>query len=70
MIEKEVLELVVKKVMDKFAKENDGSKGWEKEDIENEILLLSRTMTDVYEAMKIGFNVCLNDYKLQEPLYC
>lgn len=56
--------------MDKFAKENDGSKGWEKEDIENEILLLSGTMTDVYEAMKIGFNVCLNDYKLQEPLYC
>lgn len=70
MIEKEVLGLVVKKVMDKFAKENDGSKGWEKEDIENEILLLSGTMTDVYEAMKIGFNACLNDYKLQEPLYC
>lgn len=70
MIEKEVLELVVKKVIEKFAKENDGSKGWEKEDIENEILLLSRTMTDVYEAMKIGFNVYLNDYKLQEPLYC
>ncbi|HGD3184165.1 TPA: hypothetical protein ACIOCJ_000699 [Streptococcus agalactiae] len=47
--------------MDKFAKENDGSKGWEKEDIENEILLFGGTMTDVYEAMKIGFNVCLND---------
>lgn len=68
MIEKEVLELVVKKVMDKFAKENDGSRGWANEDIENEILLLSGAMTDVYEAMKIGFNVCFNDYKLQEPL--
>ncbi|HHR6834715.1 TPA: hypothetical protein ACS82W_001586 [Streptococcus pneumoniae] len=70
MIEKEILELVVKKVMDKFAKKNDGSRGWVKEDIENEILLLGGTMTDVYESMKIGFNVCLNDYKFQEPLYC
>lgn len=52
---------VVKKVLDKFSKENDGSKGWEKEDIENEILLFGGTMTDVYEAMNIGFNVCLND---------
>ena len=36
MLEKEVLELVVKKVMDKFARENDGSKGWTKEDIQHE----------------------------------
>lgn len=59
MLEKEVLELVVKKVMDKFAKENDGSKGWTKEDIQNEVLNLGGTMTDVYEAMKIGLDICL-----------
>lgn len=51
MLEKEVLELVVKKVMDKFARENNGSKGWTKEDIQNEILNLGGTMTDVYEAI-------------------
>lgn len=30
MLEKEVLELVVKKVMDKFARENNGSKDGQK----------------------------------------
>lgn len=59
MLEKEVLELVVKKVMDKFVKENDGSKGWTKEDIQNEVLNLGGTMTDVYGAMKIGLDICL-----------
>lgn len=56
MLEKEVLELVVKKVMDKFVKENDGSKGWTKEDIQ---INLGGTMTDVYGAMKIGLDICL-----------
>lgn len=68
MLEKEVLELVVKKVMDKFARENDGLKGWTKEDIQNEILNLGGTMTDVYEAMKIGLDICLFEEKV-EPVF-
>ncbi|HEK9985589.1 TPA: hypothetical protein TVN94_000027 [Streptococcus equi subsp. zooepidemicus] len=68
MLEKEVLELVVKKVMDKFARENDGLKGWTKEDIQNEILNLGGTMTDVYEAMKIGLDICLLEEKV-EPVF-
>lgn len=69
MLEKEVLELVVKKVMDKFARENDGLKGWTKEDIQNEILNLGGTMTDVYEAMKIGMDICLSEQWMQEPIF-
>lgn len=68
MLEKEVLELVVKKVMDKFERENDGSKGWTKKDIQNEVLNLGGTMTDVYEAMKIGLDICLLEEKV-EPVY-
>lgn len=68
MLEKEVLELVVKKVMDKFARENNGSKGWTKEDIQNEILNLGGTMTDVYEVMKIGLDICLLEEKV-EPVF-
>ena len=46
MLEKEVLELVVKKVMDKFARENNGSKGWTKEDIQNCLLYTSPSPRD------------------------
>ena len=68
MLEKEVLELVVKKVMDKFVRENNGSKGWTKEDIQNEVLNLGGTMTDVYEAMKIGLDICFLEEKV-EPVF-
>ena len=68
MLEKEVLDLVVKKVMDKFARENDGSKGWTKEYVQNEVLNLGGTMTDVYEAMKIGLDICLLEEKV-EPVF-
>lgn len=69
MLEKKVLELVVKNVMDKFARENDGSKGWTKEDIQNEVLNLGGTIADVYEAMRIGMGICFSEQKIEEPLF-
>lgn len=39
-----------------------------KEDIQNEILNLGGTMTDVYEAMKIGLDICLLEEKV-EPVF-
>ena len=56
-----MLETIVFECMEKFAKENCGEQGWTKEDIQNAVLKRGGKMEDVYEAMKIGLKICIEE---------
>ena len=61
MLTKEKIEVIVKDCMEKYAKENDGSQGWAKEDIQNAVLREGGDEKDVYEAMAVGFEKCTGE---------
>lgn len=69
MLNKETLNLIVASAMDKFAKENNGEKGWTKKDIENEIIFMSGTKEDLYSAMKIGMEICFSNNEIRKVIY-
>lgn len=66
MLSKNLYELVVGSAMHRYAEKNDGEIGWMKKDIEEEIFALGGTQNDVYEAMKIGMDICLGGEKAPE----
>lgn len=68
MLPRRTLEMIVDDCMIKFAKENNGSEGWTKEDIENAVLEHGGEKNDVYAAMAIGMDVCLGGDKLPENM--
>jgi hypothetical protein len=61
MLSKETIELIVNDCMAKFARENDGSNGWSKEDILNAVLLNGGEQKDVYAAMALGMEKCFGE---------
>ena len=61
MLTKRTLELIVDDCMKRYARENDGIKGWAKEDIENAVFRNGGEQNDVYAAMVIGMEICFGD---------
>lgn len=61
MLTKRTLEMIVDDCMKMYARENNGERGWTKEDIENAVLRHGGEKNDVYAAMKIGMEVCLGE---------
>ena len=61
MLPRRTLELIVDDCMKKFARENNGSEGWTKEDIQNAVLHHGGEQKDVYAAMAIGMELCLGE---------
>ena len=61
MLSRRTLEMIVDDCMVKYAKENNGSQGWTKEDIINEVMRHGGEQKDVYSAMAIGMELCLGE---------
>ena len=63
MLDKIVLEKIVFEAMKKFSRENKGSVGWNRDDIEAGVLAAGGEMTDVYRGMSLGMRLCSPDRK-------
>lgn len=59
MLPRQTLEQIVDDCIKKYAKENNGSHGWSKEDIEKMVLKKGGKKADVYAALAHGIEKCL-----------
>ena len=59
MLRRETIELIVADCMEKYAKEHSGACGWDRVDIENAVLVYGGEKRDIYAAMGLAMDKCI-----------